>query len=151
MYEFVEYIKEYIKNCFNADSDISSQKKPDVYDAYKVQHEPKQTKPEIQVQILDNSEQVNYTTFCGMRAVSIPLQFTAYTGQINIASKAYNAQQGSILLAEKVIKYIYNLIYSQNNYILYGRNITSSPALPMNEGGTIYATSVRFDFIVKEN
>lgn len=149
MYEFLEYIKNYIKNCFADDSDISVQKKPEVYDAYKVGHEPKQTQPEIQVQIMDNSEQVNYTTFRGVKAYSIPLQLTAYTGQLNINKVAYNAQHASIILADKVIKYIYDLIYSQNNDILFGRNITTSPALSMNDGGTIYATSVRFDFIVK--
>lgn len=151
MFEFVEFVKNYLKDCFAADNDISAQKKPEIYDAYKVQHEPKQTQPEIQVQIMNNYEQVNYTTFCGVQAVSIPLQFTAYTGQLNIAKKPYNAQQGSVKLAEKVIKYIYDLIYSQNNDIQFGRHITSSPALPMNEGGTVYATSVRFDFIVKQD
>lgn len=150
MFEFIETIKTYLKNCFAADSDISQAKKPEVYDAYKVGHEPKQTQPEIQVRIMNNAEQVNYTTFCGVKAISIPLQFTAYTGQLSIAKTMYNAQQASLILADKVRKYIYDLIYSENNDILYGRHTTTSPALPMNDGGTMYATSVRFDLIVKE-
>lgn len=149
MYEFLEEIKTYLKDCFQNDSDISTQKKPEVYDAYKVGHEPKQTQPEIQVRIMSNAEQVNYTSFCGVKAFSIPLQFNVYTGQLNIAKVAYNAQHASIILADKVVKNILNKVYSQNNEILYGRYITSSPALPMNEGGTIYMTSVRFDFIVR--
>lgn len=148
MFEFLDNVKQYLKDCFADDPDISVQKKPEVYDAYKVGHEPKQTQPEIQVRIMNNYEQVNYTTFCGVRAMSIPMQFSAYTGDLTIAGKKYNAQHASILLAEKVIKYIYDLIYSQNYKVQFGRHITTSPALPVNDGGTMYATSVRFDFIV---
>ena len=149
MFELLENVKEYLKDCFASDADISAQKKPEVYDAYKVNHEPKQTQPEIQVRILNNSEQVNYTTFCGVQAMSIPMQFNAYTGDLTIAGKKYNAQHASMILAEKVIKHIYNLIYSQEYKIQFGRHITTSPALPMNDGGTIYVTSVRFDLIVR--
>ena len=97
MFEFLENVKQYLKDSFAADADISEQKKPEVYDAYKVKHEPKQTQPEVQVRILNNYEQVNYTTFCGVKAMSIPMQFSVYTGDLTIAGKKYNAQHASII------------------------------------------------------
>ena len=150
MYEFLEYIKQYLKDTFENDSDISASKKPEVYTSDKVSHEPSQTKPEIQVKVMDFSERTSYTTFCGVVANSIPLQISTYCGQMSIARKTYNAQDASMILAEKAVKALYKLIYS-NKYpkLSTGRHITTSAGLPMNEGGTIYVTNVRFEFTVE--
>lgn len=150
MDDFLENIINYLQSVFDADADLTPSKKPMVYDAYQVNHEPQSNKPEIQVQILDSREQVNYTTFCGKKAINIPLQFTSYSGQMKIAGIMTNAQHSSIKLADKVTKYIDDLVYGDENYgIRYARYISSSPALPMNEGGSMYASAVRYDFIVQ--
>ena len=151
MFEFLEYIKTYLEECFAEDGDYSASKKPKVYDAYQVGHEPKKTQPEIQVQILNNSEQVNYTTFCGIKAESLPLQITAFSGQVYIGGEENGAKVASIKLADKIKKYINNLIYNDNkdNELLTGNHIMTSQPIPMNDGGSIYMTPVRYDFIIQ--
>lgn len=150
MDEFLENIINYLQEKFSEDTDLSVSKRPQVYDSYQVNHEPQASKPEIQVQIIDLREQVNYTTFCGKQAINIPLQITAYTGQVKIKGEMTNAQHSSIKLADKIVRYIDDLIYQDNNYgITFARHISSTPALPMNDGGSIYASAVRYDFIVQ--
>lgn len=150
MDEFLDKIKAYLEEQFANDTDILKSKQPKIYPAYKESHEPSATQPEIQIQVLNWSEQVNYTTFCGKEAENIPLQFTAYSGNQKIDGTMRNAQESSKILAQKVVKYIYDLIYSEEwNEIQYGRHITSSLAMPMNEGGSVYMSAVRFDFIIE--
>ena len=150
MDEFLENIINYLASSFANDTDLTPNKRPLVYDAYQVNHEPQASKPEIQVQIIDSREQVNYTTFCGKIAMNIPLQITAYAGQMKFKGAMTNAQHSSIKLADKIVKYIDKLVYGDENYgIRYARHISSSPALPMNESGSMYASAVRYDFIVQ--
>lgn len=149
MYLFLEDLKKYIEECFKNDTDISVSKKPQVYSGYQIQHEPSSKKPEIQIQPLGNSEEVNYTTFCGKNANSIPVQVSIYTGQLKIGGVDYSAQDASIIFGDKIDKYVYDYIYSCDNKNIYsGRMMTTSPALPMNEGGSVYMTAVRFDFTI---
>lgn len=149
MFKFLDFIKNYIQAEFQSDSEISNAKKPDVYTAYRKSHEPASSKPEIQVQIMDNSERTNFTTFCKKNANTIPMQITAYTGQLSINKTQRSAQEASIIFGDKIEKLMYDLIYGNiNKNILGGRLITTSPALPMNDGGTIYMTALRFEFIV---
>lgn len=150
MVQFLEDLKTYLENRFADDDDFSSVKKPSVYDGYQVGHEPKETKPEIQVHPLDNSERVNYTTFCGKNSNNISIQFTCYTGQVKIARVDRPANQASMIMAEKVEQYINEYVYSVGNRnILQFRKVSTSPALPMNDGGTIYMTAIRYSFDVE--
>lgn len=150
MYEFLEYIKKYLEECFATDPDFTPSKRPEILDTYLVGHEPKKTQPEIQVQIMNDSEQINYTTFCGVVAESIPLQFTAYSGNVRIGGVDKNGKQASIILADKTKGYINNLIYgNKDNNILAGRHILTSIPLSMNDAGSIYMTAVRFDFTIQ--
>lgn len=149
MYRFLEDIKNIIETAFLSDTDISASKKPKVYSGYQVQHEPSQKTPEIQMTPLDNSEVMRYTTFCRNNADSTPLQITTFSGQLKIAGVDYNAQDASILLSEKIDKILYEYIYSgANENILGFRKVSTSPALPMNDGGSIYTTAVRYEFTV---
>jgi len=149
MYQFREDIKTYLENCFNADRDISQAKKPKVYNGYQLQHEPSKTQPEIQVQPLNYSEDVDFTTFLTRNANDEPLQITVYTGELSIGGTRYSAQDASVLLAEKVDKYMYDYIYGgTNKNIQIGSLVSTSPALPMNDGGTVYMTALRYDFTV---
>lgn len=148
MDDFLENIINYLQERVNADTFFTANKKPLVCEAYGVNHNLTASQPEIQVQIIDFREQSNYTTFCGKRASAIPLQFSAYAGQI---SKKNDAQHYSIKMAEKVIKYIDELVYGeQDKYgISTATHISSTIGLPMNDGGTIYASVVRYNFVVQ--
>ena len=150
MNDFLDNIINYLTDCFANYSELTQAKRPIACESYKVNNEQQMSKPEIQVQIVDAREQTNYTTFCGKKAMNIPLQITAYAGQTKFDGILQNAQRSSLKLADKIVEYIDKLIYADNNYgIRYARHISSSPALPMNEGGSMYASAVRYDFIVQ--
>ena len=148
MDEFLENIINYLQERVDADTFFSASKKPLVCEAHSVNHALTASQPEIQVQIIDAREQTNYTTFCGKRANAIPLQFSAYAGQLN---KKNDAQHYSIKMADKVIKYIDELVYGeQEKYgISTATHISSTVGLPLNDGGTIYASVVRYNFVVQ--
>ena len=149
MFQFGEDLKVYLENCFANDNSITASKKPKIYNGYQAQHEPKATEPEVQIQPLDNSEQTEFTTFCNKHANSTPMQFAVYTGQLKIGGLMYNAQDASVILGEKIEYFINEYIYSlKNKNIQQGRLVSTSPALPMNDGGSVYTTILRFDFIV---
>lgn len=149
MFQFREDLKVYLENCFANDNSITASKKPKIYNGYQVQHEPSAKEPEIQIQPLDISEQTEFTTFCNKNANSVPMQIGAYTGQMRINGVPYDAQSASVILGEKIEYYINEYIYScENKNIQQGRLVSTSPALPMNDGGSVYTTILRFDFIV---
>lgn len=151
MFDFLEDMKDYVSNVLNEDADIPVSKKPEVYNSYQKQHEPSTKKPEVQIRILDNSENVDYTTFCGTNASNIPLQFSIYTPQFKIGGVDRSALHCSIILADKLNKYLNNLIYGCSNANIYGgRLVSTSPALPMDETGTLYVTALRFDFTIAD-
>lgn len=150
MNDFLDNIINYLTDCFLSYSELTQTKRPIACESHKVNNEQQMSKPEVQVQIVDAREQTNYTTFCGKKAMNIPLQITAYAGQTKFGGIVQNAQRSSLKLADKIVEYIDKLIYADNNYgIRYARHISSSPALPMNEGGSMYASAVRYDFIVQ--
>lgn len=145
MFKFLEDIKAYLEDCFANDSDFSSSKKPKVYSAYQVSHEPTKSQPEIQVRVLDESETINYRSFCKPNADSNPLQFDAYSPQIKIGGTMYNSQDASHILKDKVVFYLNEYFFkNKNSNILFARKVGSSPSLPMNDDGSIYVTSVRY-------
>ena len=153
MVEFLDYVKSYLEDKFSQDTDFTSSKRPKVYDAYQVAHEPSKIKGcEIQVRVLDNYEFQTATSFEQKNVNSVPLQFTVYAPQMSIKSQVVSGQEASLIIAQKIEKYIYDLIYAEkgssnyNRNILGGRLMSSSPALPMNDSGSLYMTAVRFDF-----
>lgn len=149
MYQFREDIKNYLISCFNADSSISQAKRPKVYNGYQIQHEPSQSQPEVQVINLNYNENGEFTTFRAKHANYEPIQISVYSGQLTIGNVKYSAQDASALLAEKVDKYMYDYIYGDiNNNLKYGELVSTSPELPMNDGGSVYMTALRFDFTV---
>lgn len=146
---FLDDLEKYLDMCFQNDVDITVSKKPNIYKGYQVQHEPSSKKPEIQIHRLNTNEQVNFTTFCKKNANTISVQITAFSGQMKIRGVEYSAQDASGILGEKIEQYICDYIYSCNNQNIYdGKLITISPTLPMNEGGSIYMTAVRFNFVI---
>lgn len=149
MFQFREDIKAYLTKCFEKDTSLTPSKRPKVYNGYQIGHEPSSKFPEIQVQPLNASEDIEYTTFCGKNANNVPLQVAVYSGQVKIGGVEYSSQDASVIIAEKAEKYLYDYIYANgNNNIIEGRLIGSSPALPMNDAGSVYVTILRFDFSV---
>ena len=145
MDEFLEYIKTYLSTSFDADTDIV--KTVTIENAYKSGNEVSTSNvPQIQIQILDNSEVQRYSSFEGENVSYIPLQITSYTAQMKIAGTMVSAQQASIVFGQKIKDLLNALRNSRvNGNILRCRIITMSPALPLLEG-KVYTTAVRCEF-----
>ena len=147
MNEFLNYIKAYIETKFNSDTSIT--KTVTVTNAYKAGNEITVSNvPQIQIQIMDNSELVSGTSFEGEHLSSIPLQITSYTAQMKIDNVMKSAQESSIIFGQK-IKDMFdkNLVVASNDNIKMVRRMTMSPALPLLEG-KVYQTATRFEFWV---
>lgn len=146
MNEFLEYIKTYLQSKFTEDTEIT--KTITIENAYKQGNEITTTNvPQIQIQIMDNSEVERYSTFEGENVSSIPLQITSYTGQMKIAQITKSAQEASIIFGQKIKKYLNMLRESNiNANILRCRISSMSPAMPLLEGSKVYATAIRCDF-----
>lgn len=147
MDEFLEWIKNYIKTQFEEYSELPKTKVVEIYNAYEPGHEVSaNTVPEIQVQILDNSEVVRYSSFEGENVTYIPLQITTYTGQMKMGSVMKSPQEWSIKFGEK-LKTILNSLRNRvvNKNILSVQIVGMSPALPLLEG-KVYTTAVRCRF-----
>lgn len=146
MNEFLEYMKAYLSGKFAEDEEIS--KAVIVEKAYKINNEITTSNvPQIQIQIMNNSEVERYSSFDGENISSIPLQITSYTAQMKIGGVMKSAQEASIIFGQKV-KDVLNTIRKsvENQNIKRCRIITMSPALPLLEGSKVYTTAIRCEF-----
>lgn len=146
MNDFLEYIKTYIANKFLADTSIT--KTVTVENAYKQGNEITTSNvPQVQVQIMDNSEVEKYSSFNGEHISLIPLQITSYTGQLKIGSIMHSAQTASIIFGQKIKDMLNQLRESNvNSNIKRCRVSSMSPAMPLLEGSKVYATAIRCEF-----
>lgn len=148
MVEFIDWLKNYLKDGFTEDKDIT--KSVTVELAYKQGNTiTTNNTPQIQIQIMDNAEVEKYSAFDGETTSSIPIQFTAYTSQMKIGNTTFSAQDSSIIFGQKIKALLNKLRESViNENILRCRIITMSPALPQLDGSKVYSTSVRCEFWV---
>lgn len=147
MNEFLNYIKEYISQGFTNDSEIT--KTVTIENAYKSGNEIKTDNvPQVQVQIMDNSEVQAYTSFEGENISAIPLQITSYTAQMKIGGTMRSAQEASIIFGQKLKNMLDKLaLATDNENIKLVVRTTMSPALPLLEG-KVYTTAIRYNFWV---
>lgn len=146
MDEFIDWIKSYLETEFGQDSDIV--KNVSVELSHKQANEITTTNtPQIQIQIMDNAEVENYSSFDGEHVSSIPLQLTIYTSQLKIKGIQTSAQESSVILGQKLKQILNKLrVGVVNENILRCRIVTMSPALPLLEGSKVYTTAVRCEF-----
>lgn len=147
MNKFFTWLKNYISTTFANDSEIT--KSVAVENAYKQGNEITTSNvPQIQVQILDNAESQRYSSFYeGENVTYLPMQITAYTGQMKINSVMKSAQEASIIFGEKIKTLLHaRTIQEANRNIMRCRITTMSPALPLLEGDKVYTTAVRVEF-----
>jgi hypothetical protein len=147
MYNFLEDMKNYIKNGINADVDIPKSYGIEVYDSYTKGHTPQKT--EIQFQIIDNSEVERYNTFDGANIFYIPLQITIFAFQMKLAGIMTSARETSIKIADKVNSLLDALkVVEANQRVKRVRIMTTTPAMPFNDGDKAYTTAIRCEFWV---
>ena len=145
MNEFLEWVKQYIADNFASDADIT--KEVTVEFAYKQGNEVTTSNvPQVQVQLMDNSEVERYSSFEGENVSSVPLQITAYTGQMKIGGVTKSAQEASIIFGQKIKDmFVASRVKSVNENVTRLVRITMSPALPLLDGSKVYATATRFN------
>jgi hypothetical protein len=148
MYDFLEYIKQYIADCFANDTDIASTYIINSYDVDLVGHTP--TKTEVQVGIMDNAEVERYSTFgLGERISYIPLQINLIGFQMKLENVMTAPRVVSLKLGQKIKTMLNNLqVGGTNKNILRVRIMGMSPALKYEGGEKAYYTAIRCEFYV---
>lgn len=145
MNEFLEWLKTYIKNNFAADTSIT--KTVTVEYANKAGNTVSTSNvPQVQIQLLDNSEVERYTSFDGEHISSMPIQITAYTGQTKISNVMKSAQESSIIFGQKIEDmFAAKKVASANPNVERCVRITTSPALQLLDDSKVYFTATRFN------
>lgn len=146
MYQFLNWLKTYIEAAFTSDTEIT--KTVVVENAYKQGNTVNTTNvPQVQIQLLDNSEVERYSSFQGEHLSYVPVQLSVYSGQMKINETTYSAQDASIILGDKVKSMVAaNEIQSQNKNIKRCIRTSMSPALQLIDGSKVYYTAVRVEF-----
>ena len=142
----IDDIISYIKKCVKADTDIDSD--IPIFEAYKYAHniDP----PEIQVQIINDTEHAGSYTFEVEQASRISVQITAYTRQMKLGGTMISAQRASRILGDKIKHWCaIEKINAEISDILLSSRASLSPAIPTDLGVEIYQTAVRFEFTTK--
>lgn len=141
----IDDIISYINKCIENDKDILD---IPVFEAYKYAHTI--TPPEIQVQIINDTEHSGSYTFSGEQASRISVQITAYTKQMKIGGKMVSAQRASRIIGDKIKHWCaIEKISLQISNILLTSRASLSPAIPTDLGVEIYQTAIRFELVTK--
>ena len=149
MTEFYNYIKQYLIDKFTADTDIALTVK--VHDTQPSGYTPKASEPEIQMDFIDNYENTRTTTFYqGETSSVMPMQFTAWVGQMKIGGKTCTKQETARIFGKKLKKYLGEFKTNPflNKNIIGVRHTTTTPPLPFQGGEKIYTVAVRYEFVI---
>ena len=149
MTEFYDFIKNYINDKFNADTDIMASVA--VVDADISGYRPNSAKNEVVCEIIDYYENTRTTTFMQGETTSyIVMQFTSFAGKQKIGGEMKEARKVARIFGDKIKRYLNELKIDTaiNNNIVGCRHITTSPVFPMEGGEKIYTTAVRYEFVV---
>lgn len=139
---FLDDIIAYLDSKFANDTSIGASKKPKGYYAYKSGLEPDTTEPFYTIQLLDNSTASE--TFLREITINVPIQINVFGIKMNINNITHTAQESSIVLGEKIIEFMEEFKYSNKNLIAC-RRITTTPAMPYEDGTKAYTTIIRYN------
>ncbi len=141
MKAFLDRIIQYLDDKFNADTTLSE--KPVGHYAYEHGLVPTTTSYYV-VQLLDNSTQGE--TFLEETIINVPIQIIMYGVKMDIDGQLQSAQESSIILGQKCIKFLEEFKYSQKD-IISMRRTSCTPALPYEDGSKAYFTAIRYNII----
>lgn len=142
----IDDIISYIDKCVKADEDMGGN--IPVFEAYKYAHDI--TPPEIQVQVINDTEHSGSYTFNGEQASRVSVQITAYTKQMKIGGKTVSAQRASRIIGDKIKHWCeIQKINSAIPAVLLSTRASLSPAIPTDLGVEMYQTAIRFELTTK--
>jgi len=144
MKQFIDDIISYIDTQFSNDDSLT--KTLVGHYAYEKGLEPDAVTPFYTVQLLDNSTSLE--DFDRETVISVPLQINVYGVKMKVGGVLNDAQNVSLILAEKCISFLEQFKYSTNKVISM-RRITCSPALPYDDGSKAYYSAIRYNIQLK--
>lgn len=140
-------IKTYLNTKISADTDISAS--VEIVETYPYGKTPKP--PQIMLQLADNTENVNGTTFEGERVSTVLLQVIVLASAMNFGNKKYNAQKSCDKLSDKLCNWFEkNTIVSGISSIINCRRVQWLPSQPYETGVTTYYSILRFELAVNK-
>lgn len=141
--ELVEFLVDYIKNCFSTDPDFSTSKF-NVVEAYDYNEDL--TCPQIAIQILSNSENEQYTSFEAENVSNFGIQLDVFAETMQLDDVIYEPSKASTLIADRLKIYMNDIKFKRlnTNIVRLVRNGLDFRT-PLDETGGVYANVIRYD------
>lgn len=147
---FIEDLVAYLNNKFAMDSRISNAKKPVGALAFNRKMIEDATKPFFVIQSLSNSPKDE--TFLRVETITASIQIDVFALKGYFGGKVYLAEPMSIVLQDVISNYMEELKFGDaNDNIRLMREITSSPAMPFDDGMRAYSASLRYEFTIMKD
>lgn len=147
---FMQDIINYIDDKFTNDTRLASAKKPMGSLAFQEDFVQKTTKHFYVVQCLSNAPKDE--TFVDISTISISLEISVFALKGNFDGNLCSAEVMSINLQDAISDYMAQLKFNNaNENICLMREITSSPAIPYEDGKRAYFSTLRYEFSIAKD
>ena len=141
--ELIDFITGYLKSRFDNDNNYGGLDF-NVVEAFDYNEEL--DCPQIAIQILENSENEQYTSFEAENVSDFGLQFNIYAETTQIGDNIYSPSKSSSMIAEKLKEFMNDIKFKQ-----YNKNIVRLVRTgldfraPVDETGSAYVNVIRYD------
>lgn len=142
--DLIDFFKRYLLYCLKND-DLLSEVNFDISEQFSYNLD--ENFPKITVQLLDDSESTEYSSFEAENVSSYGVQFNVFTENMYINNIVYNAQQSCKIVTDKIKSFMNNLKFKQlNKNIVKLIRVGRDYSIPYDtNSGQVYVTILRYD------
>lgn len=149
MLNFLEFLKEYIKESFDNDTTYSSVK---MIVNFGRDYNPDLAFPQINIYQLADEDNETYSVFNADLVSFKGIQITWFTNSKKIANKNYNSYYSAIKIGEKINQIFNELKYGNiNQNILTISMVGSNLIEPYDNTNNLYWGAVRYNINLEKN
>jgi len=147
---FIDDIVAYIDEMFAKDTRLTASKKIKGKLAFSTDHIKDATKSFYVVHCMSKAPKDE--TFVAVKTLRVYVQIDIYALKGVFGGEQYLAEPMSIVLQDVISEYMHNLKFNgSNKNIGLMREVTSSPALPFEDGTKAYQSSLRYEFTIQKD
>ena len=140
----MDFLIEYLPACFSEDNDLSD---TEVFVNQGYDYSNEQDCPQVTIQLLDNSENEQYSSFSAENVSNFAIQLNVFAENMVIGNEVYKAQRACSFLADKIKGYMNDLKYQRlNENLVRLTRIGLDYTTPyIDESSQIYVSVLRFE------
>ena len=141
--QFMDFLIKYLQDCFTNDTDFSDLQFT-ICEAYDYNQDL--SCPQIAIQILNNAENEQYSTFNAEQVSDFGIQFDIFAETTLISGVEYEPKKASSLIADRLKIYMNDLKFKRlnTNIVRLLRNGLDFRT-PLDDTGQVYANVIRYD------